>query len=356
MWFKNLRHNGQTPFGATAVILLVGGLLRMDLARSQIDNALWRVEQPRIGVPLLGRRSQAAIGTSKPLDRRNRVCAADLLPHCRLVRFARCLSTDLPSEIVGKNGVVGAPTLAVPPEPFRPRCAVPQLFGMLFGEKQREGVISEGRRGPPVIDLDLIQRVPRPLVVFLEQLSPIVAKHLGKGRRGGGMTKVAVHRLAVLVELVGKLLVAICSFAEERPQQLDWRVGAGRVIGPLLTKVLDAVRMDSQVFLAIAPKLTGRHAPRTLAAPVAAGKQRRRPVADTVQRLLIDPFPGAQLLPRFGLALRFALRVLRYLYAGQCALEVLKRIGGRRLVDGVNSGLEWLALLMPRARQPHDLR
>jgi hypothetical protein len=156
------------------------------VAGLKIDGAARRVEQPRIGVPILGDGSVPPIDAGKTLDgrdglgachRRREPCRAFVVDD-----LGRGLAGDIPAKLDGVLGFIGLPALPVPDQPSPPEVDEAQIVLVAFGEAQRERIIRPG--GRPILGAIRIaaarDQIVEERVKIIHRYAPHVA---GAGRR-----------------------------------------------------------------------------------------------------------------------------------------------------------------------------
>ena len=130
--------------------------MRPDIAGAQIDHRVRRVEQPRVGVPLIDRRGEPAIGARQAFNRRHGLAACDRDSKFRLIALRSGFTADPTRQIIRLQRVVEPPTRAVPSEPFAPGGDKPEICRMLFGEAQCKCLVRERRR--PIVEINSYRR------------------------------------------------------------------------------------------------------------------------------------------------------------------------------------------------------
>src|SRR5262245_14897453 len=106
--------------------------MRACLSCTQVNNAVWRIEQPWIGVPLIHKCGKSPIRPSKPFDGRH---------HLR-TDLGRDPSAVAADPVKRMQRVVRVPPFPIPREPTAPRCDVSEVASIFLGEKKREFVLA----------------------------------------------------------------------------------------------------------------------------------------------------------------------------------------------------------------------
>ena len=103
-----------------------------------------RIERPRVGVPLVDGRGEAAIGLRKSFDGGDRLRTGKSFAGLRTA-LRRGLPANLPSVIEREQRFVEPPGRSVEEQPSSPGCYVPQIVCMSFREPERKGFICKVR-------------------------------------------------------------------------------------------------------------------------------------------------------------------------------------------------------------------
>jgi hypothetical protein len=119
--------------------VIVGAMLA-DPTRLEVDDAVGRVQEQRVGVPLIDRRGELTIGLREPLDGRDRFRARDR-DGVLVIAAGRHLAANSARPIEGLQRIVSTPMRARPRKPS-PLCSdVSQVSGMHQGEAEGERLI-----------------------------------------------------------------------------------------------------------------------------------------------------------------------------------------------------------------------
>lgn len=105
---------------------------------SEVERARWSVEQPRVGVPLVDGRRDAAVSARHALDCGSRLCAGDgRLRSVFAPAFGGSFAADVAGEVECMERVVLMPASTIPTEPPPPDGDEAKIGGVQVGEPQR---------------------------------------------------------------------------------------------------------------------------------------------------------------------------------------------------------------------------
>ena len=124
---RDLGQSVQTVVGAQHAIL-------------EIHHAAWRVEQPGVGIPLVGGGGMTPIGACEPLQASHRATAGEFGCHPVRIGLECSLPTDLAHQVVRGQGLLGLPALAGPEHPLAPQSDIAPVLGVPTREGQRQRV------------------------------------------------------------------------------------------------------------------------------------------------------------------------------------------------------------------------
>ena len=107
----------------------------------EIDHAARGVEQPRVGIPLLGGGGMPAIRPCQPFHAADRARAGELGGHLGILGTHGGMPANAADQIGGGQRVLGAPAIAVPHQPAAPGRHVAPVAVVASGKGQRQRIL-----------------------------------------------------------------------------------------------------------------------------------------------------------------------------------------------------------------------
>src|ERR1700722_6122912 len=112
--------------------------MRPGFPSPQVDYASGSIQQPRIGIPLVYRSSEAAVGFGQSKNRSYCSGASKTFPDVAFVTFVACSPADIARLIASDQRIIRTPAFAIEPHPLVPGGDVPQIVGVPLGKTQRK--------------------------------------------------------------------------------------------------------------------------------------------------------------------------------------------------------------------------